>query len=309
MKLLQIVTKQELKSSLIAIPVFTLILINGSGYLLTAASYGFLIAILSFGWNLTALTGEISLGHAGFFGIGAYVAVISGISGINSVLSVFIGALAAGVYGAITSLSFYRLSGVGFALASIAFSQIPKIVAENLSITGAGSGIVNIKPLFIIKSINTPLREYIMGASLLIILLIFTAFAGKKIWLKLSAIRQNRIAAEALGIATIRYKQINMLISSFIFGFVGALWTYWIGYINPDTAFDLYFSTAPLIGALFGGRNSLIGPIIGALILYLSDSAISMIFPVGHKAVYGLAILVTIMALRGGIFKAKKAII
>ncbi|NOZ83962.1 MAG: branched-chain amino acid ABC transporter permease, partial [Epsilonproteobacteria bacterium] len=255
MELFYIITKREIKAVLVTalFLVFLFIFFKQDDFLLTTVSYGLLIAVLSFGWNLSSLAGDISLGHTGFFGIGAYVAVISGFWGVNSLISILLGASAAALYGAFISLSFYRLAGISFALASIAFAEIPKVIVENLDITGGDAGIINIKPLLIIKPIDTPLRQYLMGIVLLIVLLVFMIFISRKIWLRFSAIRQNSMAAKALGIPAVRYRQISMIISSFIFGFVGAIWTYWTGYINPDSAFNLYFSTAPFISALFGG--------------------------------------------------------
>jgi branched-chain amino acid transport system permease protein len=114
--------------------------------------------------------------------------------------------------------------------------------------------------------------------------------------------RENETAAAMLGIAANRERAKALMLSSYLTGIAGALYVHIMGLVEPALVFNLHLSVLPLVFSIFGGRTRALGPILGAFILYpLEQLILQPLFPMGHSAVYGLVIILTIFFFPQGI--------
>jgi branched-chain amino acid transport system permease protein len=261
--------------------------------------------VLAIAWNIYALSGAISLGHAAFFGLGAYgSALLNHYLQWSPALTIPLGALVGAAYGAVWGLSFKNLRGVYLGLATLASVEIPKVIIDNWgSFTFGSLGIVGIASL---PAVRLGGWEMAWGSSLkaqyylLLALLLLAAFLHRfslfSRWgWALRAMRENETAAAMLGIDIWRYRCQALLVSSYATGICGALYAHLIGLIEPGLVFNLHISALPLVLSIFGGRFQVLGPILGALILYPLDQLVLQPWlPTGHAAVYGLVIILAI---------------
>ncbi len=266
---------------------------------LSVLSMALLYGSLACAWNLHALSGLISLGHAAFFGIGAYTAVLSTYYfRINPWFSLLIGGFASAVYGAIWFLTFFRLRHGAYTLATFAAAEVIKVIVDNWdSVTFGSAGIGNIPPLF-----NTGLQSrwqsgfYLIFAVLAVFSLIIHWSALNTNWgLALKTTRESEKVASSVGVPVNFVRLTALLISSFMTGICGVLYSHQIGYIEPNMVFGLHISAMPIVFAYLGGRFFSLGPLLGGLILYFFDQfAMLPLFPSAHQAVYGLTIVIVL---------------
>jgi len=284
----------------------------GAEVWLQVLGYTSFFAALALAWNIFALTGSLSLGHAAFFGLGAYGAVLlEQWLALPVLLAVPLGALAGGVYGCLWAAAFPRLRGAYFALASLAALEIPKVIVDNWDTVTSGSmGIAGISRL---PSLVVGGRRLLDGGSLggqyyyLVLLLLGVALVHAGVlrsrwgW-ALRALRENEAAAAALGLNPGWHRCLALTLSAGLTGLCGAVYAHLIGQIEPTLVFSLHLAAFPLVLCLFGGRFTPWGPVAGAFLLYpLDQLLLHPIFPQGHSAVYGVMIILTVFFFPGGI--------
>ena len=265
-----------------------------------------LYATLAIGWNIYGLTGAISLGHAAFFGLGAYgSALLQHYFGWSVPLTILLGALTGALYGIFWSVAFHRLHGAYLALVTLASVEIPKVVIDNWdSLTHGSMGLVGIARLpslrfggLIIDFGNDLRAQYY-----LLLLIMFLAgwihrkaMTSKWGW-AIRSLRENETAASMLGVNVFRSRFQALLLSAYLTGICGALYAHLVGLIEPALVFNLHLSGIPLVLSLFGGRYQFYGPILGGLLLYPIDQlCFHPWLPAGHTALYGLMIILTIL--------------
>ena len=277
-----------------------------------------LYGTLALAWNLYALSGAISLGHAAFFGLGAYgSALLSHYFHWSPLVTIGLGALASVVFGFLWCLVFRRLRGVYLGLASLAAVEIPKVIIDNWdSLTYGSMGLMGLEGL---PSLALGKWEVALGSNLeaqyylLLALVMAAALATRQIMASkwgwaLRALRENEIAARAIGIRTHRVQAKALLGSSYVTGICGGLYVHILGLVEPALVFSLHVSALPLIFSLFGGRTIFFGPVLGALILYpLEQLVFQPLFPMGHAGIYGVIIILTILFFPQGISVWKRA--
>ncbi|HDM77961.1 MAG TPA: branched-chain amino acid ABC transporter permease [Deltaproteobacteria bacterium] len=277
-----------------------------SSFLLQVLSTSFLYAALSLSWNLLAYSGHISLGHAAFFGLGAYGSALFALNfDTDPFTSIWAGGLAGALLAAFSGILFARLRGAYFALATLALVEIPKMIADNwVSLTRGSLGLLNIPPFKLpLINANSNLTIYLVNLSSLTILLLVVALILNSRWgWALRALRQDEKVSMTIGINSNFYTLITISVSGFGAGICGAIFAHSIGIIEPGMVFSLHYSALPMVMALFGGRFSVIGPVVGSLVLTLLDQFVFQpIFPSGHQILYGLAIMITILFMPGGL--------
>lgn len=271
-----------------------------------------LYACLALAWNIYALTGAISLGHAAFFGLGAYgSALLDHHLHWSPWVTVFVGSLTGAGYGVIWGLGFKRLRGVYLGLATLAAVEIPKVIIDNWdSLTHGSLGVIGIRPLpaLHLGQLNLPVGEslkaqyYLLLAVMLLAGLIHHWTLKSKWGWALRAIRENESAAAMLGVDVFLSRFKAILLSSYLTSICGALYAHLIGLIEPALVFSLHLSALPLVLSIFGGRYQCYGPILGALLLYPLDQLVFQPWlPTGHAAIYGLVIILTIFFFPRGI--------
>ncbi len=250
---------------------------------LITSRYHFQIVIMGVLFSITTLslnlilgyTGQASLAHAGFFGIGAYSVALMTKSGVSFWMALPLSALLAALIGFLIGLPTLRTRGSYFAISTMCFGVIVSIVAGNWSeLTGGYTGVVGIPlptpiPLPLVGVINFQTlmaQYYLVLAFLLLTLLVMHRLVNSLLGLSFMAIRNNEILAGAVGVNTFVGKVLSFVVANFFAGLAGGLYASLIGNVDPSTAsLELTFSW--LIYLLLGGAATLAGPIIGAFVI------------------------------------------
>jgi branched-chain amino acid transport system permease protein len=248
----------------------------------------FLFGYLAQSWNiLGGFAGQLSLGHAAFFGIGAYTSTLLYTEfGVSPWLGMPLGMLVAGAFGlAIGFVSFhYRLAGPFFTLASIAFAELIRLTALHLKFTGGSMGILI--PLqgdsfWQFQFTGKAPYYYIALAMLIAVTALVWWMSRSRIGHYLHAIRQDEDAAEAIGIDTRRYKLIAATLSAALTGAGGTLYAQYTQYIVPDDVFAVGMSVEIILRAIIGGSATVFGPVVGSFILTPVAEATRVLFSGG----------------------------
>lgn len=258
-------------------------------------------SILGMSWNLLGgYAGQVSFGHAAFFGIGAYTACLAYVRGgvplwIGFILAGFSGALISIPIGAIC----FRLRGPYFALSVLALAEVLRLITLHWkSFTEGAVGILLIETI-----ISSKVGYYYLIVSIAVIVTIIIAFLLKRrIGYYFRAIKEDEDAAEALGIFTLRYKLFALILSAFFTGVMGAFFANYTNYIDPYIVFSIGdVSIAMVLIAVLGGIGTFWGPIIGAIIVVLLSEGFRSFFSTASLLVYGSLIVLVILFLPRGI--------
>ena len=215
--------------------------------------------ILAVSLNLiVGFTGQLCLGHAGFMSIGAYVsAVITQRLGMPFIVSIFIAAIIACIFAALIGYPTLKLTGDYFAITTLAFCEIIRIIIMNIDAVGGARGFTGIP-----KETNFTLAFLFMVITVIVIYNIIHSSQGRA----MLSVRENEIAAESMGINAFKYKMIAFIIGAFFAGLAGGLYAHYMGYIQP-ASFDFNKSIDYLTFVVFGGMGSLSGSIIATIVL------------------------------------------
>ncbi len=215
--------------------------------------------IMALGLNLiTGVTGQLSLGHAAFMSIGAYAAAILTLNyGAPFWLALLFGAFVAAFFGVLLGFPTLRLSGDYLAIATMGFGEITRVILLNLDITGRALGISGI-----------PHSSNFLGVWILAVLsIVAMVFVGNsRLGRAFLAIREDEIAAEAMGVNSTYYKIQAFALGSFLAGLGGGLYAHYITYLNPSD-FGFMKSIEILNMVVLGGMGSIPGTILGAGVL------------------------------------------
>ncbi len=265
-------------------------------------------ALLSVAWNVLAgFGGQFSFGHAAFFGVGAYAAGVLQLNFGWSAwaalpLAVIAGAVTGGVIG---GLAFrYGLRGSYFALVTLAFAEVLRILANTVEFTGAGVGM----QLPLAKGLASMQMD--KPGMLLLVLTMLALALGTCIGLRhsrfgawLVAVRDNEDAGRALGINVFRVKLGAAGISGALTAAAGVFYIQYLNYIDPVLAFGPAISVEALVGAIVGGIGTIWGPVVGAVLLHALGEATRNLFgnlPGINLVLYGvILVLVMMLAPRG----------
>jgi len=271
-----------------------------------------LYATLALAWNMYALTGAISLGHAAFFGLGAYAsALLNHYYHWSPLLTIPVGALAGVVFAVFWTWCFKRLRGVYLGLASLAAMEIPKTIVDNWDrLTYGSMGLMGLDRLPSLAfgglevdfSMNLAAQYYLLLGVMLTAVLVHRASIRSRWGWTLRALRENETAAAMLGIAANRERARVLMLSSYLAGLTGGLYAHITGLIEPALVFNLHLSVLPLVFSFFGGSARVWGPVLGAFSLYPLEQLVLMpMLPMSHSALYGLVIILTIFFFPKGI--------
>lgn len=284
--------------------------ITSSGVVLNIAIMTLYGALLGQAWNLLAgFGGQFSFGHAVFFGTGAYAAaVLQARFGWNAWAALPAAlALGAAVGGFIGALSFrYGLRGSYFALVTLAFAEVFRILANNVQFTGAGVGLmIKLEP-------GAARFQFADKAGYLYVILAFVV-VGLLVswWLKhsrygawLQAVRDNEDSAAALGVNVFAVKLQAIMLSGALTAAAGVFYVQYFQYIDPSLAYGPAVSVEALLGPIIGGLGTVWGPILGAAVLHLLGEATRGLvssLPGVNLIVYGVLLVLMIMFLPRGI--------
>ncbi len=283
-----------------AILIATLPFWAGDQYQLHLAALIAVYWILIAGLNLVVgFTGQLSIGHVGLLSIGSYTfAILAGKMGVDPALSVFVSGLLGGLCGLALGLPSLRLPGFYFAMATMAFSMIVnEIVLAQVDLTGGGIGLPG--PMFP-KPFDSPIGFYYLVTAIALFVTWLTWNIARRMWGRaFISIRDNPVAAQAVGVPVFKAKLLAFVFSGITAGVSGAVFASLQSYITPDT-FVFELSMFFFVCIIIGGRGSIIGPFLGTVVLTALPELVSPLAKLGNFF-YGLLLLVVVLVVPEGI--------
>jgi branched-chain amino acid transport system permease protein len=268
-----------------------------------------LIALVGQGWNLLGgYGGQYSFGHAAFFGTGAYAtAILQMRYGVNAWIGFAVAIAAGALVGAIIGALSFRsgLKGSYFALVTLAFAEVLRIIASVAPITGAGVGTLiklDLRPEAFQFQSRVPfyfIALALVAASLIVVRLIEDSRFGAY----LVAVRENEDAAKALGVDVNRVKLLAMTVSAAITAAGGGFYAQYYLFIDSGIAYGPWISVEALLAPIIGGVGTVFGPLLGALVVKTLGEAAKLLTgdaPGLDLVIYGgVLVLVVAFAPRG----------
>lgn len=277
----------------------------------------FLYAGMASAWNIIGgMAGQFSLGHTAFVGIGAYTStLLYNYVGVSPWLGMIAGGLLSMLMAALIAYPVFRMRGVFFAMATLAFGETVRILlmASRKYVDMPYGLSINYDPGFI-RMVFEDRSSYAMltGAFLIIVTIFAFGLSRSYIGSYLRAIRDSEEAAVASGIPMRKYKMIAFLISAFFTSIGGTLLAQYILYIEPSSVFSTAISIDLPLMALLGGIGTIAGPVIGAVIaLPLRDILLETFgqsAPGLHLVIYGIALIVIVIVLPHGLLGGVKSL-
>jgi len=302
----------QLSEKVIALVIFLVVMVlpfalSFNPYYLSIFISGLILGSVCLAWNfLAGVCGQVSFGHAAFFGIGAYASALLVVkAGLNPFPALIAAAVIGVIGGLIIGIPAFRLRGPYFALSILGFAEVMKLLTLNLTrLTEGSKGIFNIPSLPLIRLagmtfdfyISRTTNYYFAAALMFLIYLSIYFLRHSNTGLAMSAVRGDEEAASGIGVPVFKTKIIALSVSAFCTALMGAFYTHYVHFLNPDSAFDGFWSVMPIVGSLFGGIGTLIGPSIGALVITgLDEFLFKRFFETGHKLFFGLLLAAVIV--------------
>jgi len=242
-------------------------------------------------WNLLGgFTGQVSFGHAAFFGTGAYV---TSLLYIGPGVPLVVGGLLGGAFAAVLSVPIgficFRLRGPYFALTILGISEILRIIAINWRSLTKGPVGVLFPPIFRDK---LPFYYIVLALAVLTLVVVWFTLRSKA-GFYFRALRDDQDAANAVGIDPTRFKLVSLILSAFLTGLLGGFFAPYQGYIDPDVVFSIPdVSIAMIVVAVLGGMGNLWGPPIGAIIVVVLSEIFRSTLGEAHLLVYAALIII-----------------
>jgi branched-chain amino acid transport system permease protein len=278
--------------------------VSDSMFILNLLVLMLIMIIFASAWNLLAFSGQGSLGHAAFFGIGAYASTLIAVHyGITPFVTIFLGAAVAAFIGILIGLTCVRLKEWFLAMVTFGFAIIVQTLTVSVlaPMTGGWDGIAS--PRLVSPSIpGYQLIEYYVVLVITIAALVAIWYIMKsRVGLAFLAIRENELEARAAGVDPVRYRLLAFAISAFIAGVAGALQIHHIGYITPEL-YGVDNSFWPITYVILGGLGTLAGPVIGTVVLTVIWEGLKMTgLTFGRYVIVGFILILTIIFLPKGL--------
>lgn len=281
----------------------------------SAFTYHLFVLICVYGalataWNIVGgYAGQLSLGHAVFYGIGSYAATLLIINyGISPWIGMFAGAAISALVAVMIAYPTFRLRGPFFALATIAVLEVVKLLTVYWdSWTGGAAGLSVPLNIGLEWMIFREKSMYLLLAFGLLLLTLWVSWAIRhsRLGFYLVAVREREFAAPAVGINTVNVKLKAAVISAILTSFVGSFHAMYLTFIEPSAAFSLELSIQIAMFALIGGLGSVAGPLAGTLlVLPIAELARGWLGSFGsgmHGFIYGLILIVVVLTMPKGI--------
>jgi branched-chain amino acid transport system permease protein len=258
-------------------------------------------------WNtFSGFSGYLSLGHAVFYGTGAYFLAVASrdwnLTGADVFWLLPLAGAVAALIAVPLGLVALRVRRHTFVVITIAYFFIAQLSASNLTVTGGSSGLLLPVPNWAPETFNNPfyyLAMLLAAAAVAVSVVIRRSRFG----LQLRAIRDDEDRAAGLGVRAMPVKLSALVLSAFVTGMAGALWVYFIGQAVPQFVFDPLFDLAVVLMAFFGGLGTIAGPVLGALILEPTQLYLNLQYTNSYESeiLFGVLFLVVILFLPRGV--------
>lgn len=270
----------------------------------------FIMAGASSAWNIVGgYAGMLSIGHAAFFGIGAYASTLLYVRlGISPWIGMLIGSILATIAAWVIGSTTLRLKGTFFVLATIAFCEVLRFLAIGWrDLTFGSMGITMVFKKSFLNMMWEGKTSYVIlsFAYLLVVFGIVKVVEKKKFGYSLVAVRGDQDAAQACGVPAARIKTLGLMLSAFLTAAGGSIYAQYVMYIEPDVVFDIMISVQLILIGILGGKGKAFGPLIGAIVIIpLSSFLRGQLSSISglHGFVYGLALVLVMIFLPEGIY-------
>lgn len=262
---------------------------------------------LAMSWNLLGgFGGYGSFGHAAFVGLSAFACAQcsdwfgAGSGWWGAAASILIGTIAAAALAALIAVAVIRLRGLYFAMATLGIGEVLKELFNNVDALNGASG-VTLPDLFAAYARPEIGIYYMLLAAGILIFAICAVVRYSKLGYGLISIREDEDTAMMLAVPTRKYKVVTFAISGGMAGLLGAIYAYSLGYITTDSVFRADFSLFPIVYCLLGGIGTLLGPVIGAVLMTLLTQVLLADFLAYHLMSTGIVLVLLVLLLPKGI--------
>ncbi len=285
-------------AALVALPALT-----SSRSILT---WGFLIllyAALAQSWNLLGgFGGQVSLGHAAFFGLGALVTRMLWLDGRSLVIALPVGVAVAAAAGFFVGAPSLRLHGPYFAIGTLAVAEILRITTGNLF-----PEVSTLQAAALAGYVLAPRYYLALGVAALTMLVTWT-LTRSRFGYGLAAVREDETVAEAIGVHAFRHKLSAFVLSSALAGATGGVFGYYHVSFYPQFAFSPLWTFDALLITFLGGTGTLWGPPLGAAFFLLLREGLALRLAEVHLLIFGVLFVLIVLALPGGLVEAWRAV-
>jgi branched-chain amino acid transport system permease protein len=264
----------------------------------------FIWVCLGQSWNLLGgFTGQVSFGHAAFYGVGAYAGGLLAFHfDASTWYGMILGPLMAMAVAVPMGLICFRLRGSYFALSMLAFAELLRLIATNwISFTNGSVGIL------IVPTAGKVFYYYLALALAALSFYVIRGVVQSKWGFYFVAIREDQEAAESMGIDTTKYKLFSLLISAFFTGLTGAFYMNYMAFIDPSVVFALTdVSIMMILVVMLGGAGTFYGPAIGAVIMVIFSEVFRIYFGSANLLVLGVLIVLIIIFIPNGLINIRE---
>jgi branched-chain amino acid transport system permease protein len=278
----------------VALPLFT-----ARNDLLNLCVQIFLAVVLAQSWNLLGgYAGQINLGHAAFFGLGALVTRTLWVGGTPLIFGLIAGALVATLYGIIIGIPAFRLRGAYFAIGTLGLAEILRITVGNLM---PEISTISAREL---ASYNMLPRYYLTLTMAVLCVAVVALLIPSRVGLGIQAVREDEAAAEATGVDALRHKLLALTISTALAGLAGGAFAYYHVSYYPQHTFSPAWTFDAVLMSFIGGVGTVHGPVLGALFYVILRELLAVKLAEFHLIIFGILFMLVVLFLPGGLVEA-----
>ena len=271
-----------------------------SVYLSSVVNTFFIYVIIGESWNLLGgFTGQISLGHAAFFGIGALITRLLWVGHVPFLLSLIAGGLSSALLAVFVGIPCFRIKQAYFPIGTLSLGMIALLAVGNLfPVPGA-------LPKAFLDAYNSYHRYYLSLAIAILTVAVLYYLVRSRPGLAMLAIRDNEKAAGAMGARTLKYKVLSLVVSSFLAGLAGGLYAFQHVSYYYESTFDLGWSFNPALTTYIGGLGTLAGPIVGSFCFILLSEIFAHSLGQVHVVIFGFCFILIVLFFPGGLMSIR----
>ena len=277
-----------------ALPLFTV-----RNDLLNLGVQIFLAVVMAQSWNLLGgYAGQINLGHAAFFGLGALVTRSLWVGGVPLILSLSAGALVATTFGCLIGVPAFRLRGAYFAIGTLGLAEILRITIGNLLPEISTIRVAELASYSILP------RYYLTLSLAILCVAVVAVLVPSRVGLGIRAVREDEAAAEASGVSAVRHKLLALALSTALAGLAGGAFAYYHVSYYPQHTFSPAWTFDAVLMSFIGGVGTVHGPVLGALFYVILKEVLAIRWVEFHLIIFGVLFILVVLFLPGGLVEA-----
>ena len=261
----------------------------------------FLAIVLAQSWNIVGgYAGQINLGHAAFFGLGALTTRMLWVGDVPLALSLLAGALVATAFGCLIGVPAFRLRGAYFAIGTLGLAEILRITIGNLLPEISTIRVAELASYDILPRYYLTLTLAVLCVAAVALLVL------ARVGLGIRAVREDEAAAEASGVSALRHKLLALAVSTAFAGLAGGAFAYYHVSYYPQHTFSPIWTFDAVLMSFVGGVGTVHGPVLGALFYVLLKEVLALQWVEFHLIIFGILFILVVLFLPGGLVEAWK---